>query len=128
MYINIFLVIVIITLLLIFKDKYLKFLQPKFLSPINNNISLINNSVFGTIYNKISSKYLNKTRVLVPVPLNLMKIIISFAEKTPFSPLTSEQLLLFEKDNILQNIDKSFKNLDINPQDTLQITKNIIEN
>ena len=28
-----------------------------------------------------------KTRVLVPVPLNLMKILISIAEKTPFSPL-----------------------------------------
>ena len=74
------------------------------------------------------SKYLNKTRVLVPVPLNIMKILISLAEKTPFSPLTSEQLLLFEKDNIAQNIDKSFENLDINPQDTLQITKKIIEN
>ena len=54
--------------------------------------------------------------------------IIGIAEKTPFSPLTSEQLLLFEKDNIIQNIDKSFKDLEINPQDTLQITKNIIEN
>ena len=39
-----------------------------------------------------------------------------------------EQLLLFEKDNIAQNIDESFKNLNINPQDTLQIVKNIIEN
>ena len=48
-------------------------------------------------------------------------------EITPFAPLTSEQLLLFEKDNIVQNIDKSFKDLKINPQDTLQITKNIIE-
>ena len=57
-----------------------------------------------------------------------MKILINLAEKTPFSPLTYEQLLLFEKDNIAQNIDKSFKNLDINPQDTLQITKKIIEN
>ena len=74
------------------------------------------------------SKCLNKTRVLVPIPLNFMKPLISIAEKTPFSPLTSEQLLLFETDNIQQNIDKSFKNLEINPQDTLQITKNIVEN
>jgi len=74
------------------------------------------------------SKCLNKTRVLAPVPLSIIKPIIRIAEKTPFSPLTSEQLLLFEKDNISQNIDKSFKNLGINPQDTLQITKNIIEN
>ena len=71
---------------------------------------------------------MNKTRVLVPVPLNLIKPLISIVEKTPFSPLTSEQLLLFEKDNIIQNVDKSFINLGINPQDTLQITKNIVEN
>ena len=82
---------------------------------------------YKDFYNYIS-KCLNKTRVLVPTPLNLIKPIISIAEKTPFSPLTSEQLLLFEKDNIIQNIDKSFKDLEISPQDTLQITKNIIEN
>ena len=74
------------------------------------------------------AKCLNKIRVFVPVPLNLMKPIVNIAEKTPFSPLTSEQLLLFEKDNVVQNVDKSFKNLNINPQDTLQITKKIIEN
>ncbi len=82
---------------------------------------------YKEFYNYIS-KCLNKTRVLVPVPLNLIKPFIKFAEKTPFSPLTSEQLLLFEKDNIVQNIDKTFEHLDISPQDTLQIVKNIIEN
>jgi len=126
----------------LFGDGTIKF-QPVFIDDVSLAVEkIINNQTTGKniyelagprileykdFYNYIS-KCLNKTRVLVPVPLNLMKIIISFAEKTPFSPLTSEQLLLFEKDNILQNIDKSFKNLDINPQDTLQITKNIIEN
>ena len=66
--------------------------------------------------------------MLVPTPLNLIKPFISIVEKTPFSPLTSEQLLLFKNDNIAHNIDKSFKDLDISPQDTLQITKNIVEN
>ncbi len=126
----------------LFGDGTIKF-QPVFIDDVSLAVEkIINNQITGKniyelagprileykdFYNYIS-KCLNKTRVLVPIPLNLMKIIISFAEKTPFSPLTSEQLLLFEKDNILQNIDKSFKNLDINPQDTLQITKNIIEN
>ena len=126
----------------LFGDGTIKF-QPVFIDDVSLAVEkIINNQTTGKniyelagprileykdFYNYIS-KCLNRTRVLVPVPLNLMKIIISFAEKTPFSPLTSEQLLLFEKDNILQNIDKSFKNLDINPQDTLQITKNIIEN
>ena len=80
MYINIFLVIILIILLLIIKDKYLKFLQPKFIMPFNKNISLINNSVFGTIYNKISSKYLNKTifdydNNLIENNMNIPKII-----------------------------------------------------
>ena len=126
----------------LFGDGTIKF-QPVFIDDVSLAVEkIINNQITGKniyelagprileykdFYNYIS-KCLNRTRVLVPVPLNLMKIIISFAEKTPFSPLTSEQLLLFEKDNILQNIDKSFKNLDINPQDTLQITKKIIEN
>ena len=82
---------------------------------------------YKDFYNHIAS-CLNKTRVLTPVPLNFIKPVISIAEKTPFSPLTSEQLLLFEKDNVSMNIDKSFKNLGINPQDTLQIVRNIIEN
>jgi len=82
---------------------------------------------YQKFYNHIS-KCLNKTRVLVPVPLKVMKPLISIAEKTPISPLTSEQLLLFEKDNVLQHVDKTFKDLSINPQDILQIIKNIIEN
>ena len=57
-----------------------------------------------------------------------MRPMINIAEKTPISPLTSEQLILFEKDNLVINVDKSFQNLDINPQDTLQILKNIIVN
>ena len=57
-----------------------------------------------------------------------MKPLINIAEKTPISPLTSEQLTLFEKDNLVINVDKSFQNLDINPQDTLQILKNIVVN
>ncbi len=126
----------------LFGDGKIKF-QPVFIDDISLAVEkIINNQILGKniyelagprilsykdYYNHIS-KCLKRTRVLVPVPLNFMKILINFAEKTPFSPLTSEQLLLFEKDNILQNIDKSFKNLDISPQDTLQITKNIIEN
>ena len=126
----------------LFGDGSIKF-QPVFIDDISMAVEkIINNNIKGKhtyelagpriisykdFYNHIS-KCLKKIRVFVPVPLALMKPIISIAEKTPFSPLTSEQLLLFEKDNIAQNYDKSFKDLDINPQDTLQIIKNIIEN
>ena len=125
----------------LFGDGSIKF-QPVFIDDVSLAVEkIVNDKIKGKnifelagpriisykdFYNHIS-KCLKKTRVLVPVPLNLIKPLISIAEKTPFSPLTSEQLLLFEKDNISQNVDKSFKNLDISPQDTLQITKKIIE-
>ena len=125
----------------LFGDGSVKF-QPVFIDDVSHAIEkIVDEQVKGQniyelagpeiltyrkFYNHIS-KCLNKTRVLVPVPLSVMKPIISIAEKTPVSPLTSEQLLLFEKDNILQNVDKTFKDLSINPQDVLQITKNIIE-
>ena len=125
----------------LFGDGSIKF-QPVFIDDVSLAVEkIVNDKIKGKnifelagpriisykdFYNHIS-KCLKKTRVLVPVPLNLIKPLISIAEKTPFSPLTSEQLLLFENDNISQNVDKSFKNLDISPQDTLQITKKIIE-
>ncbi len=125
----------------LFGDGKIKF-QPVFIDDISLAIeTLIKRNIVGKniyelagpeiityrdFYNHIS-KCLNKVRVLTPIPLSIMKTIIGIAEKTPFAPLTSEQLLLFEKDNILQNIDKTFKNLDINPQDTLEITKKIVE-
>ena len=126
----------------LFGNGSIKF-QPVFIDDVSLAIeNIINNNIKGkniyelagphiisykAFYNHIA-QCLKKTRVFVPVPLNLIKPLIGIAEKTPFSPLTSEQLLLFEKDNIAQNIDKSFKNLNIHPQDTLQIVKNIIEN
>ena len=126
----------------LFGDGLTKF-QPVFIDDVSLAVeTIINENINGKniyelagprimtykdFYNHIS-KCLNKTRVLVPVSIKLIKPLISIAEKTPFSPLTSAQLLLFEKDNIAQNNQKSFKNLNINPQDTLQITRNIIEN
>ena len=126
----------------VFGDGSIKF-QPVFIDDVSLAVEIITkNNIKGKniyelagpriisykeYYNYIS-KCLKKTRVLVPVPINFMKPLISVAEKTPFSPLTSEQLLLFEQNNIVHNVDKSFKDLDISPQDTLQITKKIIEN
>ena len=126
----------------LFGDGSIKF-QPVFIDDISQAVEKIINEeiknqniyelagpeilTYRKFYNHIS-KCLNKTRVLVPVSLKVMKPLISVAEKTPISPLTSEQLLLFEKDNVLQHVDKTFKDLNINPQDILQIIKNIIEN
>ncbi len=126
----------------LFGDGLTKF-QPVFIDDVSLAINqIINTSITGKsiyelagprifsykeFFNHISN-FLNKTRVLVPVPMGVMKPMINIAEKTPISPLTSEQLMLFEKDNLAVNLDKSFKNLDINPQDTLQVLKNIVVN
>ncbi len=126
----------------LFGDGTIKF-QPVFIDDVSLAIEkIVNNKIkskniyelagpaiisYKDFYKHIAH-CLDKTRVFIPVPLNLIKPLIGIAEKTPFSPLTSEQLLLFEKDNIARNVDKSFNNLGINPQDTLQIVKNIVEN
>ena len=126
----------------LFGDGSTKF-QPVFIDDVSLAINqIINTSITGKniyelagpriysykeFFNHISN-FLNKTRVLVPVPMGVMKPMINIAEKTPISPLTSEQLMLFEKDNLAVNVDKSLENLDINPQDTLQVLKNIVVN
>ena len=94
----------------LFGDGSNKF-QPVFIDDVSLAVEKIINKIKGKniyelagpriisykdFYNHIS-KYLNKTRVLVPVPLNLMKPLINIAEKTPFSPLTSEQLHYLKK-------------------------------
>jgi len=70
---------------------------------------------------------MNKTRVFVPVPFQLAKIAVSIMEKISFSPLSSEQLKLFERDNISSNNHKKLEDLKIFPQDIREITKKIIE-
>ena len=57
----------------------------------------------------------------------LIKIIVFFLQKTPFSPLNLEQLKLFEKDNIANNLSKNLTDLDIYPQDLYEITRKIIK-
>ena len=47
-------------------------------------------------------------------------------DKTPFSPIKSEQLKLFENDNVASNQHKNLKNLGINSQDLKKKIKKII--
>ena len=57
----------------------------------------------------------------------LARILVYFAEKLFFSPINSEQLLLFESDNLKQNIDKDFNYFSIYPQDIYIIIKKILK-
>ena len=72
------------------------------------------------------SCYQNKNKFFIKIPLNLVKLIVYFMDKTPFSPIKREQLKLFEKDNVASNHYKSLKNLGITPQDLKEKIKKII--
>ena len=70
---------------------------------------------------------INKTRVFVPIPFFLAKIGVSIIEKTPFSLINSEQLKLFERDNICSDNHKKLDDLAIIPQDLREIIKKIVK-
>ena len=46
------------------------------------------------------SKFMDKKRVLIPIPMTIAKALIGIAEIFPFSPINPEQLSLFERDNV----------------------------
>ena len=80
---------------------------------------------YREFYNLIS-KFMKKTRVLVPIPFKIAKIAVSILEKTPISPLNSEQLKLFEKDNLATNKYKNLRDIGVIPQDLTEIIKKIV--
>ncbi|MDC0195050.1 hypothetical protein OAJ82_02145, partial [Alphaproteobacteria bacterium] len=100
----------------------------KFLTEGNHIFEFTGNEIFSysNLYDYLA-KCMNKTRVLVPIPLFIVKIGVSILSKTPFAPLTPEQLRLFENDNIASNKYKSLQDLQIKPQDLKEIIKKIIK-
>ena len=72
-------------------------------------------------------KTMKKKRIFITIPMFLARILVYFAEKLFFSPINSEQLLLFESDNLKQNIDKDFSYFSIYPQDIYIIIKKILK-
>ena len=69
------------------------------------------------------SELMNKKRVLVPVPMPIIKPIVGIGEKTPFFPINLEQLSLFDSDNILNNDKKGFNYLSILPKKVISAVK-----
>ena len=92
-----------------------------------NVFEFVGNDIFTykEFYSLISN-YFNKNKYFIKVPLSLVKLVVYFMDKTPFSPIKSEQLKLFEKDNVASNQHKNLKNLGINPQDLKEKIKKII--
>ena len=81
---------------------------------------------YRDFYNFLS-ECIHKKRVLVSIPFQIAKIVVSIIEKTPFSPINSEQLKLFERDNVFSNSHKKLEDLKIKPQDLREIIKKIID-
>ena len=66
---------------------------------------------------------MNKKRVLVPLPMLIIRPIVGIGEKTPFFPINLEQLSLFDSDNILKNKEKGFDYLKILPRKVISEVK-----
>ena len=77
---------------------------------------------YKEFYNKIANS-MNKKRVLVPIPMLIMKSIVGVGEKIPFFPLNSEQLSLFGTDNIIKNNKSGFDFLNISPKKVVSAIK-----
>jgi len=67
---------------------------------------------------------MSKKRVFVPIPLPIIKPIVSIVEKTPFSPINSEQLSIFKTDNIINNKVPGFDYFKILPKSIVSAIKN----
>ena len=72
------------------------------------------------------AELMNKKRVLVPVPMPIIRPIVGIGEKTPFFPLNLEQLSLFNSDNILDNNKKGFNYLKMLPSKVISLVKKSI--
>jgi NADH dehydrogenase len=66
---------------------------------------------------------LNKKRVFIPSPMLIMKPLVSIGEKLPFFLINSEQLSLFETDNILKNKESGFDYFAISPKRVISAIK-----
>jgi uncharacterized protein YbjT (DUF2867 family) len=72
------------------------------------------------------SELMNKKRVLVPIPMPIIRPIVGIGEKTPFSPINLEQLSLFDSDNILQHKKRGFDYLKMFPGKVISAVKKSI--
>ena len=66
---------------------------------------------------------LNKKRIFASFPMLIMKPVVAIGEKLPFFPINSEQLSLFETDNILKNKESGFDYFAISPKRVISAIK-----
>ena len=87
-----------------------KILELKLLG--NHLFELVGKNVFSyREFYEYLANCLNKKRVFVPIPFGIISKMIAIMEITPFSPLSSEQLKLFNSDNLSNTNNKNFSNI-----------------
>ena len=116
--------------------------QPVFVDDVSKAISNIINEpilgchIFDFVGNEIFTykdfyslliKFSGKRRYLISVPFFIAGIIVYILEKTPVDLMSKEQLNLFKKDNISENLNKNLSFLRIKPQDLNEIIKKIVK-
>ena len=77
---------------------------------------------YREFYNLIADA-MNKKRVLVPTPMPILKPVVGIGEKFPFFPINSEQLALFENDNVLLGKESGFDFHQISPKRVISAIK-----
>tara|TARA_Y100001970_G_scaffold105870_1_gene132612 strand:- start:1213 stop:2109 length:897 start_codon:yes stop_codon:yes gene_type:complete len=77
---------------------------------------------YREFYSQIAD-VMNKKRVLVPFPMPFIRPIVKIGQKLPFFPINSEQLSLFETDNVLKNDEPGFDYLKIFPKKVFSVIK-----
>ena len=77
---------------------------------------------YREFYNLIADS-MNKKRVLVPTPMPIIKPVVGLGEKLPFFPINSEQLSLFETDNVLSETESGFDYFQISPKRVISAIK-----
>ena len=77
---------------------------------------------YKKFYSQIA-EMLGKKRVFVPIPMQIVKLVVKIAEKTPISPINSEQLALFQTDNILNSKVPGFDYFNMIPKKTISAIK-----
>ena len=77
---------------------------------------------YKKFYSQIA-QILGKKRVFVPIPMQIVKLVVKIVEKTPFSPINSEQLALFQTDNILNNKIPGFDYFNMFPKKIISAIK-----
>ena len=73
------------------------------------------------------AKTLGLSRTFLPFPFLIAKILVYLIQKISNKLITLEQLRLFENDNLPSNKTSTFRDLNIKPQNILQIIKIIVE-